>query len=87
MDHPTSAITLAPDPYGGEGARWRAEAGIVTRDGILEDGERGLGAAMFDPSAGVFVVDRRRDAAGPPIGGVGRDGRPVPARQMLTPAP
>jgi hypothetical protein len=45
----------------------RAEAEIVTRDGILEDGESGRTAAMFDP----FVVARRGDAAGPPVGGVG----------------
>jgi GNAT superfamily N-acetyltransferase len=74
MHRPPSAIRLAPEPYGDEGPRWvvaRAEAEIVTRYGSLEDGERGLSAAMFDPPAGAFVVARRGDAAGPPVGGVG----------------
>lgn len=74
MHRPASAITLAREPYGDEGPRWvvaRAEAEIVVRYGILEDGELGLTAAMFDPPGGAFVVARRGDAAGPPVGGVG----------------
>ena len=47
------------------------EAEIVKRYGILEDGERGLTAAMVDPPAGALLVARRGDAAGPPVGGVG----------------
>ena len=67
-------ITLAREPYGGDGPRWvvaQAEDEIVARYGWLDDGERGLTAAMFDPPAGAFVVARRSGAAGPPVGGVG----------------
>ncbi len=49
----------------------QAEAEIVERYGVLDDGERGLTAAMFDPPAGAFLVARRGGAAGPPVGGVG----------------
>ncbi len=67
-------VTLAVEPYGGDGARWvveQAEAEIVERYGFLDSGERGLTAAMFDLPQGAFVVARRGDAAGPPAGGVG----------------
>ena len=49
----------------------QAEAEIVVRYGVLDDDERGLTAAMFDPPAGAFLVARRAGAAGPPLGGVG----------------
>ena len=78
MHRPPSAIpaglTLAREPAAGDGPRWvvaQAEAELVARYGGLDDGERGLTAAMFDPPAGVFLVARRGDAAGPPVGGVG----------------
>ncbi len=67
-------VTLAVEPYGGDGARWvvaGAEAEIVERYGFLDFGERGLKAPMFDPPQGAFVVARRGGAAGPPAGGVG----------------
>ncbi len=69
-----AGLTLATEPYGGDGPRWvvaQAEAELVARYGGLDDGERGLTAAMFDPPAGAFLVARRGDAAGPPVGGVG----------------
>ena len=78
MHRPLSALptglTLATEPYGDDGPRRvvaRAEAELVARYGSLDDGERGLTAAMFDPPAGAFLVARRGDAAGPPVGGVG----------------
>jgi GNAT superfamily N-acetyltransferase len=78
MHHRSSAIpgtiTLVAEPYDSDGARWvvaQAEAEIVLRYGELDDGELGLTAAMFDPPNGAFVVARRGDAAGPPVGGVG----------------
>ena len=78
MHRPPSAIrtglVLAREPYGDDGPRWvvaQAEAEIVVRYGELDDGELGLTAAMFDPPNGAFVVARRGDAAGPPLGGVG----------------
>jgi GNAT superfamily N-acetyltransferase len=78
MDRFASAIaggvTLAVEPYGGDGARWvveQAEAEIAERYGFLDFGERGLVAPMFDPPQGAFVVARRGGAAGPPAGGVG----------------
>ncbi len=73
MQHPASAIALAREPYGGDGPRWvvaHAENEIVARYGWLDDGERGLTAAMFDPPGGAFVV-ARAGAARPPVGGVG----------------
>ncbi len=74
MHRPTSAtITIAREPYAADGPRWvvaQAEAELVARYGGLDDGERGLTAAMFDPPAGVFVVGRG-GSAGPPVGGVG----------------
>ncbi len=78
MHRPASAtaagLRLAREPYDDEGPRWvvaRAEAEIVERYGFLHLDEQGLTAAMFDPPAGAFVVARRDDAAGPPVGGVG----------------
>jgi GNAT superfamily N-acetyltransferase len=77
MHRPSSALptglVLAREPYGGDGAQWvvaQAEAEIILRYGWLDDGERGLTAAMFDPPAGAFVV-ARAGSAGPPLGGVG----------------
>ena len=69
-----AGLTLATEPYGSDGPRWvvaQAEAELVARYGTLDEGERGLSAAMFDPPAGAFLVARRGDAAGPPVGGVG----------------
>ena len=74
MHRPAFAVALVREPYGGDGPGWvvaRAEEEIVARYGGLDDGERGLTAAMFDPPAGAFVVARRGDTAGPPVGGVG----------------
>jgi GNAT superfamily N-acetyltransferase len=69
-----SGVALQREPYGSDGPRWvvaRAEAELEARYGELDDGERGLTAAMFDPPTGAFLVARRGDAAGPPVGGVG----------------
>jgi GNAT superfamily N-acetyltransferase len=74
MHRPPSVLTLARESYVDDGSRWvvaQAEAEIVTRYGELEDAEKGLTAAMFDPPAGAFLVARRGGAAGPPAGGVG----------------
>jgi GNAT superfamily N-acetyltransferase len=78
MDRSPSAIrtahTVAREPYDDGGPRWvvaQAEAEIVERYGELDDGELGLIAAMFDPPNGAFLVARRGDAAGLPLGGVG----------------
>jgi GNAT superfamily N-acetyltransferase len=78
MHRPSSAnaagLRLAHEPYDDDGPRWvvaRAEAEIVMRYGDLDGDELGLTAAMFNPPNGVFVVARRGDAAGPPLGGVG----------------
>ena len=74
MHRPPSVLTLAREPYGDDGSRWvvaQAEAEIVTRYGELEDAEKGLTSAMFDPPAGAFLVARRGSAPGPPAGGVG----------------
>jgi GNAT superfamily N-acetyltransferase len=64
MDRSSSAIpaslVLAREPYAGEGPQW-----------VVAQAELGLTAAMFDPPAGVFLVARRGDAAGPPCGGAG----------------
>jgi GNAT superfamily N-acetyltransferase len=72
--HPSAfAISLRPEPYGSEGPRWvvaRAEAELVARYGYLDDGERGLTAAMFDAPAGVFLIARTESRA-EPIGGAG----------------
>ncbi len=72
--HPSPfAVSLGPEPYGSEGPRWvvaQAEAELVARYGGLDDGERGLTAAMFDPPSGVFIV-ARVDGASDPVGGVG----------------
>jgi ribosomal protein S18 acetylase RimI-like enzyme len=78
MDRPSPAIAaslvLAREPFTGEGPQWvvaRAEEELVVRYGFLDEGERGLTAAMFDPPAGAFLVARRADATGAPLGGVG----------------
>lgn len=78
MHQLTSALpptfVLAREAYGDEGPQWvvaQAEAEILLRYGVLDDGEVGLTAAMFDPPNGAFVVARRGRAAGPPLGGVG----------------
>ncbi len=78
MPHPSSAIpgamTLVAEPYDGDGPHWvvaHAEAEIVMRYGGLDGDEMGLTAAMFNPPNGAFLVARRGDAAGPPVGGVG----------------
>jgi GNAT superfamily N-acetyltransferase len=78
MDRPSSAIsgrlTLVVEPYEDDGPCWvvaQAEAEIVMRYGDLDADEQGLTAAMFNPPNGVFLVARRHDAPGPPLGGVG----------------
>jgi GNAT superfamily N-acetyltransferase len=48
----------------------QAEAELVARYGGLDDGERGLTAAMFDPPKGVFLV-ARTESRSEPVGGVG----------------
>jgi GNAT superfamily N-acetyltransferase len=48
----------------------QAEAELVARYGGLDDGERGLTAAMFDPPTGVFLV-ARTESRSEPVGGVG----------------
>ena len=58
-----------------EGSRWvvaRAEEELVARYGMLDDGELGLTASMFDPPAGAFVIARVDcDGDAHPIGGAG----------------
>jgi len=78
MDRPPPSLpanlTLTTEPYADEGPQWivaQAEAEIVMRYGDLEGDEQGLTATMFDPPIGAFLVARRGDAAGPPLGGVG----------------
>ena len=78
MDRPSPPISasleLADEPFAGDGPRWvvaRAERELVVRYGFLHEDEQGLTAAMFDPPAGSFLVARRGDAPGPPLGGVG----------------
>jgi GNAT superfamily N-acetyltransferase len=66
-------IVLARECFRSEGPQWvmaQAEAEIVVRYGELNDDERGLTAAMFEPPGGAFLV-ARAGAAGPPLGGVG----------------
>jgi GNAT superfamily N-acetyltransferase len=48
----------------------QAEAELVARYGGLDDSERGLTAAMFDPPVGVFLIARVESRA-EPVGGVG----------------
>ncbi len=65
---------MATEPCGGPGPQWvlaQAEAELVARYGFLDDGERSLTAAMFEPPTGAFLVARRTDAARRPLGGVG----------------
>jgi GNAT superfamily N-acetyltransferase len=78
MHRPSSAIPagllLVREPSGSEGPRSvvaQAEAELVARYGFLDDNEKRLTVAMFDPPAGIFLVARRGDAAGPVLGGVG----------------
>jgi GNAT superfamily N-acetyltransferase len=65
------------EPFDTEGSRWvvaRAEKELVARYGMLDDGELGLTAAMFDPPAGSFVValvDGDGDGDAHPVGGAG----------------
>jgi GNAT superfamily N-acetyltransferase len=70
----TDGIVVAREGSRSDGHLWvvaQAEAEIVQRYGFLDDVERELTAAMFDPPDGVFLVARRGDAAGPPVGGAG----------------
>jgi GNAT superfamily N-acetyltransferase len=78
MHRPSPAIAvgllLAREPSAAEGPRWavgQAEAELLARYGFLDDNERSLTVAMFDPPVGAFLVARRGDAAGPVLGGVG----------------
>jgi GNAT superfamily N-acetyltransferase len=48
----------------------QAEAELVARYGRLDDGERGLTAAMFDHPAGVFLI-ARTESRTEPVGGAG----------------
>jgi GNAT superfamily N-acetyltransferase len=69
-----AGLTLALEAYDGEGAAWvvaQAEAELAVRYGDIAASENDLTAAMFEPPLGAFVVARRNDAAGPPLGGVG----------------
>jgi GNAT superfamily N-acetyltransferase len=70
-----------------EGSRWvvaRAEEELVARYGMLDDGELGLTASMFDPPAGSFVV-ARFDGDGD--GDADGDARPVGGAGVRTVAP
>jgi GNAT superfamily N-acetyltransferase len=78
MHRPSSAIpaglVVAREPSAAEGPRKvvaQAEAELLARYGFLDDNERRLTVAMFDPPVGAFLVARRGDAAGPVLGGVG----------------
>lgn len=75
MHPPPFALSLGPEAYGSSGPRWlvaRAEAELAARYGNLDDGERGLTAAMFEPPAGVFLVARTKTGRRRrPVGGVG----------------
>jgi GNAT superfamily N-acetyltransferase len=63
------------EPYDAEDTRWvvaRAEEELVARYGMLDDGELGLSASMFDPPAGSFVIARvAADDDAHPVGGAG----------------
>jgi len=83
MERPTAAtpdgVVVGHEPAAGDGPRWvvaQAEAELVRRYGALDDGERSLVPAMFEPPDGVFLVARGAEAA-QPVGGVGvrRHGR------------
>ena len=55
------AVVVRREPSDAESARWvvaRAEEELVARYGLLDDGERGLTADMFDPPGGAFLVAR-----------------------------
>jgi GNAT superfamily N-acetyltransferase len=69
----TPTVDVRREPYDAEGSRWvvaRAEAELVARYGLLDDGELGLRADMFDPPGGAFLVARAGGAIDP-VGGVG----------------
>ena len=69
----TPAVDVCREPYDAEGSRWvvaRAEEELVARYGLLDDGERGLTADMFDPPGGAFLVARAGGGVDP-VGGVG----------------
>jgi GNAT superfamily N-acetyltransferase len=77
MARPPSAhragVAVRPEAFGGDGPSWVvawAEAELVERYGHLDDSERGLAAAMFEPPVGVFLVARSEERPRP-VGGVG----------------
>jgi N-acetylglutamate synthase-like GNAT family acetyltransferase len=66
----TPAVVVRRERYDAPDARWaveRAEDELVARYGMLDDGELGLAAAMFEPPAGAFLV-ARGDGASDPVG-------------------
>ena len=68
-----AGVVLRPEAYGDNGPRWvvaQAEAELEDRYGWLDDSERGLTAAMFEPPEGIFLVARPPDVPCP-AGGVG----------------
>jgi GNAT superfamily N-acetyltransferase len=77
MTRPSSAfpagVAVRPEAFEGDGPSWvvtRAEAELVERYGDLDEGERGLTTAMFEPPLGVFIVARSENGTRP-VGGVG----------------
>jgi GNAT superfamily N-acetyltransferase len=69
----TPAVDVRREPFDAEGSRWvvaRAEEELVARYGLLDDGELGLSADMFDPPGGAFLVARAGGGTDP-VGGVG----------------
>jgi GNAT superfamily N-acetyltransferase len=69
----TPAVDVRREPYAADGSQWvvtRAEDELVARYGLLDDGERGLTADMFDPPGGAFLVARAGGVTDP-VGGVG----------------
>jgi GNAT superfamily N-acetyltransferase len=79
------------EPFDTEGCRWvvaRAEEELVARYGMLDDGELGLTAAMFDPPTGSFVVARvDGDGDGDGDGEADGDAQPVGGAGVRTVAP
>ena len=70
---PAPAVVVRREPYDTGGSRWvvaRAEEELVARYGMLDDGELGLTATMFEPPSGSFVV-ARADGDSHPVGGAG----------------